>query len=337
MNVSGQLETDLTASAADIVRAVAEEQRQAAEDAQRAADERQQVADQQILALREEIDQHRQGLQDAAAARAESEQTIADLRRQLDTAQQSVNDAQRERESLTGQLEQSRRDEEQIRRELQDLRDQTDRDNQQTQVEADERVRELASVREQLANAARLASALRTLDEATSLGDTLDRLAQSACQESDRTAVFLVKGERIRGWRALGFDNAGPIIGPELAPDDAGIVGRAVRTGVGQPQDHEGDEVALPAFAATDGPRDAIAVPVRVGGSVIAVLYADAVRTDTPEGPEWVTTIDRMATHAGRVLEAMTVRQAAARWSPRPPTRRAHAGGRDGSSSVGLE
>ena len=65
-----------------------------------------------------------------------------------------------------------------------------------------------------------------------------------------------------------------------------------------------------------DGPRDAVALPVQVGGSVIAVLYADAARADRPEDPEWLDTIDAMTKHAGRVLEAMTVRQAAALWTP---------------------
>jgi hypothetical protein len=56
---------------------------------------------------------------------------------------------------------------------------------------------------------------------------------------------------------------------------------------------------------------------VQVGGSVIAVLYADAERADKPDDPEWLDTIDAMTRHAGRVLEAMTIRQAAAHWTPR--------------------
>jgi hypothetical protein len=71
-----------------------------------------------------------------------------------------------------------------------------------------------------------------------------------------------------------------------------------------------------------------VALPVQVGGSVIAVLYADSARTDTSEDPEWLDTIDTMTKHAGRVLEAMTVRQAAALWTPRHGAkRRSQAGG----------
>ena len=109
---------------------------------------------------------------------------------------------------------------------------------------------------------------------------------------------------------------------------------KAARLGMGQ-QHRNGDATRLPAFAAADGPRDAVALPVQVGGSVIAVLYADAARADSPEEPEWLDMIDAMAKHAGRVLEAMTVRQAAALWTPRPRRRRPPQGGE--RSSAGLE
>jgi hypothetical protein len=94
------------------------------------------------------------------------------------------------------------------------------------------------------------------------------------------------------------------------------VVGQVIRSGAGQ-QHRNGDAAHLPPFARADGPRDAVALPVQVGGSVIAVLYADAARADRPEDPQWLDAIDAMTKHAGRVLEAMTVRQAAALWTPR--------------------
>ena len=51
--------------------------------------------------------------------------------------------------------------------------------------------------------------------------------------------------------------------------------------------------------------------PVSVAGSVVAVLYADGAPADTSEEPYWPAFLDVLARHAGRVLEAMTVRQAA--------------------------
>jgi chromosome segregation ATPase len=170
---------------------------------------------------------------------------------------------------------------------------------------------------DQLRRGARLAAAFRSLDEATTLGDILEHLARSACQESGRSAVFLVDAGRLRGWRAVGFDATHPIVGSEFEPGEIDVVGQAARLGKGQ-QHRNQDSSRLPAFASSNGPRDAVAFPVRVGGSVIAVLYADAARSDSPEEAGWQQLVDAMTQHAGRALEAMTVRQAAALWTTRP-------------------
>jgi hypothetical protein len=151
--------------------------------------------------------------------------------------------------------------------------------------------------------------------------DILERLANVVRRETGRTAVFLVKGDKLRGWRASGFEAAESIIGADFDAQASDVLGQAARQGTGQ-HHRNGDATALPAFATTHGPRDAVALPVHVGGSVIAVLYADAARADRPEEPEWQETMDALAKHAGRVLEAMTVNQAAALCIPRAEVRR---------------
>jgi hypothetical protein len=220
------------------------------------------------------------------AMRVEFEREQEELRRSLDDAQHAQN-------ALKQEIERARRSEEDSRCELE-------------------------IVRAQLARAGRLSEAFRTLDQAISLGDILDRLAQSACQDGGRSAVFLVKGNKLRGWLAVGFGAPDPIVGAQFNADELDVVGRAARSGIGH--QHRNGDALLPAFASAEVPRDAVAFPVQVGGSVIAVLYADAVRTDRREDPQWLDTIDAMTKHAGRVLEAMTVRQAAALWTPRPRT-----------------
>ena len=69
---------------------------------------------------------------------------------------------------------------------------------------------------------------------------------------------------------------------------------------------------------------DATAKPVIVGGTVVAVLYADAAQTDGSTEARRPAPIDAMTTHAGRVLEGMTLRQAATLWALRGSLRDAH-------------
>lgn len=349
--LGGQLEAEVAASTGDIVRAVSDEHRQALIEAtERTATETRFEAEQQLVAVRGEFDRQREDLelqneglqqqngallqekedlrrekediqQGAASEIAGLERALGEARDELEGARRNLDEAQSTRDALRLQLEESRQEHERRARDLQDAIERASREAEQTRSDADAATREIEAMRSRLTQTVRLTSALRTLDEATSLGDILDHLAHSACQESGRTAVFLVNGQKLRGWRALGFENGAPIVGSDFEPSEAGVVGQAVRLGVSQ-QHRNGDDARLPSFASTGGPRDAVALPVQVGGSVIAVLYADSARTDRPEDPEWLDTIDTMTRHAGRVLEAMTVRQAAALWTPRQGARR---------------
>ena len=266
--------------------------------------------------LRDELDVARRALDESQTTRQTLEQTLDVQRQDIDRVNQELEQHNLQLEQSRQDLERTREGGETTRRELQESIDRALSERDQARVELESVARELQGVRSRFEHTARLTSAFRTLDDATSLGDILEQLAQSACQETGRTAVFLVNGEKLRGWRALGFPDGQPIVGSDFAPAESDVVGQAVRTGAGR-QHRNGDATHLPSFAQADGPRDAVALPVQVGGSVIAVLYADAARADRPEDPEWLDTIDAMTKHAGRVLEAMTVRQAAALWTPR--------------------
>jgi hypothetical protein len=76
------------------------------------------------------------------------------------------------------------------------------------------------------------------------------------------------------------------------------------------------DGARLPTFAREANPREAAAFPVGVAGAVVAVLYVDTTSSDAGERHLAVTEIDILARHAGRMLEAITVQQAA---GLRPP------------------
>jgi hypothetical protein len=184
-----------------------------------------------------------------------------------------------------------------------------------------------------LAHAVRLVDAVRTLDDARSLGEALDALAECAGREVERAAVLVVKGDRLRGWRMAGFPEAGPPKNLELDLDAAGLAGAVVRTGVAvsRPMVAPGDEQqtrqpALPPFAQDAGTRHALALPILVGGEVVAVLYADAPRRDTPSAASrWPAVLEILARHASRALEAMTVERATGLGLPRPVARASHA------------
>lgn len=179
----------------------------------------------------------------------------------------------------------------------------------------------------ELSRAARLNDAIRNLDEARGLSEVLERLVQCAGHEVDRAAVLLVKGERLAGWRLAGFPPGEPSAKSiNMSVAEAGLAGAVLKSGVPASRPSNADEgPGLPPFAGNAGERHAMALPVRVGGEVVAVLYADAPRVDEPSSDaRWPAILEVLVRHASRVLEAMTVQQAAGLSLPRPMAHGSH-------------
>lgn len=143
----------------------------------------------------------------------------------------------------------------------------------------------------------------------------------------DRAALFIVRGERLHGWRWSGFGLAPSPKSIELTFERAGIAGDAVRRRAATRWSRldERDDARLPDLAAStpvaahespvaDGERpvrEALAFPVMVGGAPVAVLYADTALDDGPTSSSRRTgTLHALVRYAGRALEAMTVQQA---------------------------
>jgi hypothetical protein len=169
-------------------------------------------------------------------------------------------------------------------------------------------------------------NAIRTLDEARGLSEVLERLVERAGDEVDRAAVLLVKGDRLTGWRFTGFaPEAASATSIELSVDDAGLAGDVLRTGAAVSWSSNSEDGArLPSFAGNSDGLHAIALPVCVGGEVVAVLYADAPQVDDPAGDgRWPAVLEVLARHGSRVLEAMTVQKAAG-LVPRPMAHGSH-------------
>ena len=163
----------------------------------------------------------------------------------------------------------------------------------------------------------RVAEGIRMLDDGRSLRQVLDTLTECTAGEVDRVALLLVKGARLSGWKLVGFGESVP--GPssiDLAVDEAGLPGAAVKRrltvmspGAGRdPADTDVLPPPLPPFAQGAGARDALALPIFLGGTVAAVLYADTPSDGPAASSRWPATLDVLARHASRVLEAMTIR-----------------------------
>jgi len=165
-----------------------------------------------------------------------------------------------------------------------------------------------------LAQLERLRDAMRRIDAAKSLTDTLDAMAESAGREAPRVAVFVVRGSRLAGWRHSGFQSGIEPARMELPTDHPGLLSRALRAGrpVSTSEGAPGDPAFATPFGTLPAENAALAVPVRIGGETVAIVYADDAVTghEVPSGfPE---AIEMLACHAARCLEVLTFTRAAA-------------------------
>jgi hypothetical protein len=182
-----------------------------------------------------------------------------------------------------------------------------------------------ARVREReldLAGFARVLESVRGLDGATSLSEVLDALAIGASREAARAAVVVIKGDHVVGWRLSGFGarDAQPK-SIDLPVVESGVIGAAASVGRAITTRDPQAGATGPGFADLPDDHVGMAIPVLVGGRVVAVVYADSL---TPPGQDrtvpstWPEVIEVLARHAGRCLEALTA-QKAAQSGPRGP------------------
>ena len=172
-----------------------------------------------------------------------------------------------------------------------------------------------------LATSERVLEAIRAIDHARSLSEILDILVSCAGREASRVGILLVRAGQLRGWRFIGFgpafDAANEI---ELPLQDSGLIAEAVRTGAAVSSDTSG-RTAAPAFAELPDGREGLAVPIPMGGQVVGVLYADQGHTDDQSRASvitWPDTLEVMARHSARCLEALTAFRAARVLTERP-------------------
>ncbi len=367
-----ELQQAAVKQAEDLKRAAAEDRDRAVRESVEAAERRieeiqraatgererakQQAAETTVAGVRRQAETQIAQLRDAAHRRAEeikrtAEAHVSELRSTLQAQLEEV------RRAAQAQTEEERRraraEVDKAKAEVEAVRYDAEKARRAAQVEAERVLKEqLAAARAEaakqieeavgrtrtdagqpdLAQTVDLVDAVRALDEAQSLGDLLDALAECAGRKVERAAVLVVRGDHLRGWRLSGFAYEGSARSIDLDLDAAGLAGTVVRTGVSvsrpivEPRHEKGSrQPALPGFAQDAGARHALALPIIVVGHVVAVLYADAPRLENRSAASrWPAVLEVLARHASRALEAITVQQATGLSLPRPVPRAPH-------------
>ena len=331
--VRAHLETDLRAFAQELLRITTDERnRSVAHATEAAVAEVRQKAHTQLADIRDAAQRHTDEL------RRSSDAQIADLKRTLAEAerraQAEIEDARRLAQTqvddvqgaMTGRVAELERRLAESERRLKDTMREMDEVRRASHAVEQARIVSQHASHER---AVRLVAAIDRLDEARSLSEVLDELGQAAASEAERVAVLVVRDDQLVGWSLLGFGEKAPV--PRTVSIDvasAGLAGTVVQTGSAESRNtaDKNEEVALPPFARVPGggTRDALALPVVVGGAVVAVLYADATSGSPRETEEWPSMLDLLARHASKVLEALTVQQAIGLSWPRSVARRSH-------------
>jgi hypothetical protein len=154
----------------------------------------------------------------------------------------------------------------------------------------------------------RLTSAVRRIDESTSLTGILDGLMKGAAAETSRVAVLLVDGYMLRTWAHVGFEEGDAPT--EMPIGAAGTLAAAVALKQTSfvPTVIEGRDSRVPRFMQVPAGHTGLIVPLTIGGDVAAVLYADDVAraVEQEDAPLWTEEVQLLARHAALRLENIT-------------------------------
>jgi hypothetical protein len=133
------------------------------------------------------------------------------------------------------------------------------------------------------------------------LSETLTALVRGTLQHAPRAAVFVLNGTRLDEWPAPGLErlSAGPV-----ERDLSGLIRAAIVRGS---RAMAPDDGSAPSFAQLPEGRTAAAVPLAIGGQIVAVLYADqGVASGQDERNGWADGVELLARHAAARLAELT-------------------------------
>jgi iron-sulfur cluster repair protein YtfE (RIC family) len=157
-----------------------------------------------------------------------------------------------------------------------------------------------------LAETSALLESMRALDECTTISAILEALARTAGRYTSRVAVLVRKGDQLTGSAWSGFPDWEGARSFASPLDGAGIAGSAVKSG--QRQTTAGRQNGGAPLSPTRDDRAALAIPLRVGGDVVGVLYADNDGEGADVPSPWPELVEALVRHAERCLESATIR-----------------------------
>jgi hypothetical protein len=147
-------------------------------------------------------------------------------------------------------------------------------------------------------------SAIGDINEQKSQAEILKALVNRASSFAPRVAFFVIKGEQASGWRGRGFegtvgDDAIQEISFSVNADTViGSAAKGLATWSGGPGSHSEDHLLLNRLGDEPAQR-IVAIPLRVRGRAVAVLYADSAGLDSEsinlEALETLVTVSGMA------------------------------------------
>ncbi|HKR12620.1 MAG TPA: hypothetical protein VJT15_11210 [Pyrinomonadaceae bacterium] len=186
---------------------------------------------------------------------------------------------------------------------------------------AHERGVELASAESARAKAssdmAIVKSAIAEVNEQKSQAEVLKTLVNRASSFAPRVAFFVIKGDTANGWRGRGFegtvgDQAIQQISLSLGSDTViGTTAKSLTTWSGGPGSHSEDHSLLNQLG-EEPPQRIVAIPLKVRGKAVAVLYADSAGLDSEsinlEALETLVTVSAMGVELLSVSRTATKR-----------------------------
>lgn len=158
-------------------------------------------------------------------------------------------------------------------------------------------------------------SSIGEINEQKSQAEILKALVNRAASFAPRVAFFVIKGDQASGWRGRGFegsvgDDAIQEISFSVNADTVvGSAAKGLATWSGGPGSHSEDHLLLNRLGEEQAQR-IVAIPLKVRGRAVAVLYADSAGRDSESIN--LEALETMVTVSGMAVELLSAARGAA-------------------------